>query len=164
MIAVIQRVTHASVTVDAQCIANIAHGLLVLVGVASGDTRADVRFMVEKIPALRIFSDSTGHMNLSLQDIQWGTAFGVSIHLTRKSCKRAASEFRRPLLHQKRHELSVPYSLVKEFLGLGLSVQTGRFGASMSVSLENDGPVTFILDSRAQEKAKILKRLDPVGR
>ncbi len=159
MIAVIQRVTQASVTVDAQCIANIAHGLLVLVGVASGDTHADVRFMVEKIPALRIFSDSTGHMNRSLQDTN-----GELLLVSQFTLLGNLAKGRRPSFDTAappEEARSLYNSLVKEFLGLGLSVQTGRFGASMSVNLENDGPVTFILDSRAQEKAKILKRLDP---
>ncbi len=69
MVAVIQRVTQASVTIESQSITKIALGLLVLLGIAKGDTNSDVRFMVEKIPQLRIFADTQGHMNHSLQDI-----------------------------------------------------------------------------------------------
>jgi len=159
MIAVIQRVTQASVRVDTQCIANIAHGLLVLVGIATGDTQSDVRFMVEKIPELRIFSDSKGHMNRSLQDIG-----GELLLVSQFTLLANLAKGRRPSFDDAappEEARSLYHNLVEQFLALGLSVQNGRFGASMSVRLENDGPVTLMLDSRAKEKSEKLKGLDP---
>ena len=150
MIAVLQRVTQASVRVNNQCIANIGRGLLVLLGVATGDTHSDVRFMVEKIPHLRIFEDEKGHMHHSLQDIK-GELLVVSqftllanmVKGRRPSFDTAASpEQARPLYQ----------ALLAQFHELGIAVQEGRFGASMIVGLENDGPVTLILDSHMKGK------------
>ena len=159
MVAVIQRVTQASVTVDTQCIASIAHGLLVLVGIATGDTHSDVQFMVEKIPGLRIFSDSKGHMNRSLKDIE-----GELLLVSQFTLLADLANGRRPSFDAAappEEARSLYHNLVEQFLALGLTVQTGRFGASMNVRLENDGPVTLILDSRAKEKSEKLKGLDP---
>ncbi len=152
MIAVIQRVAQASVSVECQCIAKIGHGLLVLVGIAKKDTEADVRFMVEKIPQLRIFADNQGHMNRSLQEshgeLLLVSQFTLLANITkgrRPSFEWAASPEEACKLYQ---------NMLEQFQILGLSVQSGRFGASMLVSLENDGPVTLILDSRDKNKGK----------
>jgi len=148
MVAVIQRVTQASVTVESQCISTIGHGLLVLLGVAKGDTSSDVRFMVEKIPELRIFLDTQGHMNRSLQDIG-----GELLLVSQFTLLANLAKGRRPTFDAAappEEARSLYQMLLEQFLALGLAVQSGRFGASMTVGLENDGPVTLILDSRAK--------------
>ena len=159
MVAVIQRVTHASVTVESQCISSIGHGLLVLLGIAKGDTCSDVRFMVEKIPQLRIFPDTQGHMNRSLQDIS-----GELLLVSQFTLLANTTKGRRPSFEDAAppEEARLHYQrMLEQFQDLGLAVQGGRFGASMTVGLENDGPVTLILDSRTKEKAEKLKGLDP---
>lgn len=152
MVAVIQRVTQASVTIDDRCITKIGPGLLVLVGVAKGDSMADVRFMVEKIPQLRIFSDPKGHLNRSIQDIQ-----GELLLVSQFTLLANMAKGRRPSFEDAAppEDARILYEMmVNEFQRLGLTVQIGRFGASMKVSLENDGPVTFILDSLNKEKGE----------
>jgi D-tyrosyl-tRNA(Tyr) deacylase len=150
MIAVIQRVTQASVTVESQRIATIGHGLLVLLGIAKGDTDSDVRFMVEKIPQLRIFADTQGHMNHSLQDIH-----GELLLISQFTLLANTAKGRRPSFEEAAppEEARQYYqNTLEKFQALGLAVRGGRFGASMIVSLENDGPVTLILDSHSKEK------------
>lgn len=146
MRAVIQRVNHASVTVDGAVIGHIEKGLLVLVGVAKGDTEQDVTYLVEKLLSLRIFSDEQGKMNRSLEEAQ-GALLVVSqftllgdVHKGRRPGfdGAAASEQAKSL-----------YDLTVDILrARAVPVETGQFGAMMTVGLENDGPVTFILDSR----------------
>ena len=152
MIAIIQRVTRASVTIDNQCIANIGHGLLVLLGIAKEDTSSDVRFMVGKIPHLRIFEDSDGHMNHSLNDIQ-----GELLLVSQFTLLANMSKGRRPSFDNAAppDEARPLYqTMLEQFRAGGLAVQGGRFGATMTVGLDNDGPVTLILDSRAKEKGE----------
>jgi len=159
MIAVIQRVTHASVTVESQCIANIGHGLLVLLGVAKGDSNSDVGFMVEKIPQLRIFADTQGHMNQSLQDIH-----GELLLVSQFTLLANMAKGRRPSFDDAappEEARSLYQTLLEQFHALGLAVQGGRFGASMTIGLENDGPVTLILDSLAKDKEKRVKGAGP---
>jgi D-tyrosyl-tRNA(Tyr) deacylase len=159
MVAVIQRVAQASVTVENQCIANIAQGLLVLLGVAKGDTNSDVGFMVEKIPQLRIFGDTQGHMNQSLQDINGELLLVSQFTLLANLAKGRRPSFDAAAPPDEARRL---YEMtLEQFRALGLAVQGGRFGASMNVGLKNDGPVTLILDSRAKEKTEIFKGLDP---
>ena len=150
MIAAIQRVIQASVTVENQHIATINQGLLVLVGMAKDDS--DVRFMVGKIPELRIFADTQGPMNCSLQDIKGELLLVSQCTLLANTAKgrRPSFECATPpeearLLYQK---------LFEQLQALGMATQGGRFGASMIVSLENDGPVTLILNSRIRGKVK----------
>ena len=150
MIAVIQRVTQASVSIDSQCIAKIGQGMLVLLGVAKGDTDSDVRFMAEKIPQLRIFSDTQGHVNYSLQDIKGElllvSQFTLLAH-TAKGRRPSFEDAAMPMEAQRYYQ-----NLLEQFRALGLAVQGGRFGATMAVRLENNGPFTVILDSRAKKK------------
>jgi len=156
---VIQRVTQASVTVESQNVAKIALGLLVLLGIAKGDTNSDVRFMVEKIPQLRIFGDPQGHMNHSLQDIQGELLLVSQFTLLANLAKGRRPSFDAaapPDAARRLYEMTL-----EQFHASGLQVQSGRFGASMNICLENDGPVTLILDSRAKEKAEKFKGLDP---
>ena len=153
MRAVLQRVRSASVTVDGQSIASIAHGLMVLLGVAKGDSQADVAYMADKIPHLRIFSDEAGKMNRSIVDVQ-GELLMVSqftllgdTHRGRRPGFDAAAP---PATAQQLYE-----SVAQAIRERGVPVQTGKFGANMVVTLENDGPVTFVLDSHRRESGKI---------
>jgi len=147
MRAVIQRVAHASVEVDGQIVGRIGAGLVVLLGVAKGDTEADLAYLVEKIPALRIFGDEAGKMNRSLTEIAGGLLAVSQFTLlgdTRKG--------RRPGFDQAA-DPSIAKRLFGQFVETlrrtaGLTVETGVFGAHMKVALLNDGPVTFILDTR----------------
>ncbi len=152
MIAVIQRVLHASVTVDSHRIATIGHGILVLLGIAKEDTDADGQFMVEKIPQLRIFADTQGHMNRSLLDTHGELLLVSQFTLLANIAKgrRPSFEGAAPPKEAQEHYQKV----LEQFQARGLAVQGGRFGASMIVTLENDGPVTLILDSRAKEKGE----------
>lgn len=147
MRAVIQRVAHASVEVDGQIVGRIGAGLVVLLGVAKGDTEADLAYLVEKIPALRIFGDEAGKMNRSLTEIAGGLLAVSQFTLlgdTRKG--------RRPGFDQAADPGTAEHLFARFVETLrrtaGLTVETGVFGAHMKVDLLNDGPVTFILDTR----------------
>jgi D-tyrosyl-tRNA(Tyr) deacylase len=146
MKAVIQRVTNASVEVDGQIIGRIDHGLLVLLGVTKEDRNSDVHYMVEKISTLRIFGDGQGKMNRSLLEVG-GAALVVSqftlLGSTTKGRRPGFDDAAPPDVASMLYE-----QVVAGLKDQGVPVQTGRFGAHMHVSLENDGPVTFILDSR----------------
>ena len=155
MIAVIQRVRQASVTVEGQCIAMIRQGILALLGVAKGDTDSDVAYMIEKIPRLRMFSDAQGHMNQSLQDIN-----GELLLVSQFTLLAKTNKGRRPSFEEAAppEEARLRYQNVLEKLqASGIRVQSGLFGEAMLVSLENEGPVTLILDSRAKELVKKIK-------
>lgn len=147
MIAVLQRVKHASVTIDGALHSKIDNGLLVLLGVCDGDDKSDADKLVKKIPVLRIFEDDNGKMNLSCADIG-GEILLVSQFTLCADC----SHGRRPSFTK-----SAPPSQAEElyeYTGQMLKstevkdVKTGVFGADMKVELLNDGPVTIILDSK----------------
>lgn len=145
MKAVIQRVTRASVEVDGQVIARIDAGLLVLLGVAKEDSESDVQYIVDKLIGLRIFSDTAGKMNRSIVDIggrllivSQFTLLGDTSKGRRPGFDRAATPERALILYEK---------IIGMVRDRGIPVETGRFGAHMRVSLGNDGPVTFLLDS-----------------
>ena len=152
MKAVLQRVTRASVKVDGQVLGEIADGLLILLGVAKGDGEADVRYMLEKIPGLRIFSDEQGKMNRSITELA-GEGSGAVLVVSQFTLLGDTDRGRRPGFDQAAPP-DVARTLYEQVVaGLkqrGLAVETGLFGAYMTVSLENDGPVTFILDSRGR--------------
>ena len=155
MIAVIQRVRRASVTVENQVIAQIDQGLVILLGVAQGDTSQDVDFIIEKIPRLRIFPDTQGKMNYGLQDIN-----GEILVVSQFTLLANTEKGRRPSFESAAppEEAQFRYQEVLEkFQALGLAVQGGIFGAAMVVALENDGPVTLILDSRGRKAVKKVK-------
>lgn len=152
MKAVIQRVTQAAVEVEGRCVGRIGRGLLVLLGVAKGDAEPDVRYMVEKIPNLRIFSDSHGKMNLSLLDVG-----GAVLVVSQFTLLGDPDQGRRPGFDQAAspEEARALYEQVISGLkARGTAVETGLFGAFMRVALENDGPVTFLLDSRGKKPNK----------
>ena len=146
MKAVIQRVTSASVHVEGKIVGQIESGLLVLLGVAKGDGETDGRYLVEKIRTLRIFSDGQGKMNRSLVDIEGSvllvsqfTLLGRTTHGRRPSFDEAAAPDEAKRLYEQ---------VVTELRALGTLVETGVFAAHMQVELLNDGPLTFVLDSR----------------
>ena len=147
---VIQRVTHASVTIEGKVKSAIGPGLLILVGVESADTTEDVDWLVRKVAALRIFDDEQGVMNRSVQDIN-GEALVVSQFTLFASTKKGN---RPSWLKAAPHNISVPlYEAFCQRLSqaMGKSVGTGEFGADMKVELLNDGPVTILMDSKNKE-------------
>lgn len=147
---VIQRVQHASVTVEGALISEIGAGLLVLVGVEDGDTEADAQWLASKTAAIRIFEDAEGVMNRSVVDVDGGILAVSQFTLTASTRKGNRPSY----IRAAGHELAVPMyerycQLVSE--AAGRPVQKGVFGADMKVSLLNDGPVTIIIDSRLRE-------------
>jgi len=152
MRVVIQRVSRASVAVEGETVASIGRGLVVLVGAAQGDGEAEARRLAQKCVELRIFSDGEGKFNLSLLDVG-GEALVVSqftlLADSRKGRRPSFAEAASP-------ELAEP--LVETFAEAmreaGVSVQTGRFGARMTVELANEGPVTIVLDSETFERPR----------
>lgn len=147
---VIQRVTEASVAVDGEVVGAIGRGLMVLVGVEAGDTSEDVKWLAAKTVALRVFDDEAGVMNRSVADVG-GNVLAVSQFTLTASTRKGN---RPSYIRAAGHSLAVP--LYEEYCAavsaaLGRTVERGRFGADMKVSLVNDGPVTIIIDSRLRE-------------
>lgn len=144
MRAVVQRVTHAEVAVDGQTIGSTGRGYLILLGVGQHDTEAQVERLWSKIFKMRIFEDADGKTNLSLADVA-GEVLVVSQFTLYANCKRG----NRPSFT----EAGLPDAanrLYEQFVARArkdVHVETGRFGAMMSVSLENDGPFTIVLDT-----------------
>jgi len=144
MRAVVQRVSEASVTVDNETIGRIGAGLVVLVGVAPTDTSADVASLSAKLAALRIFRDPDGKMNRSVVDIAGGVLVVSQFTLladVRKGRRpsyigAAVPELAEPLIRE----------LAERLRAEGILVETGAFGAVMQVALNNDGPVTIVID------------------
>jgi len=147
MKAVIQRVSSASVTIDAKIVAEIQKGLLVLVGIEDADNQEDINWLCQKIANLRIFGDENGVMNLSVKDID-GEIIVVSQFtlqaLTKKGNRPSYIKAAKPEIAIPLYELFI-MQLEKE---LGKKVQTGILGADMKVALVNDGPVTILIDSK----------------
>lgn len=147
---VIQRVGRASVEIAGELYSSIGRGLMILVGVAEGDTSADVEWLAAKTAAMRIFPDEKGVMNRSLADVG-GEALAVSQFTLTASTKKGN---RPSYIHAAGHDVAIPlYDMYCECLSvlLGRPVARGVFGADMQVSLVNDGPVTIIIDSRLRE-------------
>jgi D-tyrosyl-tRNA(Tyr) deacylase len=146
MRAVLQRVSSASVTVGDEVIGRIGNGLVVLLGVEQGDTAEDARALAEKTAHLRIFEDSEGKMNLSVQD-SGGAVLAISQFTLLADCRKGRRPgFTRAALPELAEPLYERYVAALE--QFGLKVATGRFQADMAVALVNDGPVTMLLDSR----------------
>ena len=148
MRCVVQRVTESSVTVDGETVGRIGPGLMVLIGVSTGDTDADLKYMAEKVPNLRIFDDENGVMNKSVLDaggsilaVSQFTLYGDARGGRRPSYIRAAKPEEANALYER---------LVEAWRAKGIRVETGRFRTEMKVSLVNDGPVTILLDSEKQ--------------
>jgi D-tyrosyl-tRNA(Tyr) deacylase len=145
MKAVIQRVLNASVEVDGKMVGSTGKGILVLLGVEKGDTEKDADWMVDKIVNLRIFEDEDGKMNLSVQDIGGGILAVSQFTLAGNCAKGRRPSFDTAEPPIQANELYEYF--VAKMLQTGISVETGVFQANMRVSLVNDGPVTFILES-----------------
>lgn len=150
MRTVIQRVQHASVTIDGTVKSSIGKGYLLLLGVEESDTSEDVDWLVRKVAALHVFDDDNGVMNRSILDVQ-GEALVVSQFTLYASYKKGN---RPSWFRAASHEISVP--LYEEFCSklseaLGKPVGTGEFGADMKVELLNDGPVTICMDTKNKE-------------
>ncbi|WP_373511673.1 D-aminoacyl-tRNA deacylase [Persicitalea sp.] len=147
MIAVIQRVSGASVTIEGKEKGRIAVGFLVLLGITTSDTTEDIEWLGRKIVQMRIFSDSEGKMNLDLKSVD-GNILLISQFTLHASTKKGN---RPSFIDAARPEIAIPlYEKMIEFLNqeIGEHIQTGEFGADMKVQLTNDGPVTIIIDSK----------------
>jgi len=144
--ALLQRVSEASVSVGGEVVGRIGRGLVVLVGIASGDTEKDVEYLVPKIVNLRIFPGDEGRFNLSAVDIN-GELLVVSqftlLADTRKGRRPSFVEAAPPAEAEELFE-----RFVEQAQATGLKVETGRFQQYMQVEIHNDGPVTILLDSR----------------
>ncbi|GIZ09173.1 D-aminoacyl-tRNA deacylase [Flavobacterium sp. UMI-01] len=150
MRVLLQRVSYASVVVEEQLVAVIQKGLLVLVGVEDADTSDDIDWLVAKIVKLRIFGDTNGVMNCSVQDVD-----GELLVVSQFTLHAATKKGNRPsYIRASKPDYAIP--MYNEFVHkleyeLGKKVQTGIFGADMKVSLTNDGPVTIMIDSKNKE-------------
>ena len=150
MKVVIQRVSQASVTIEEKIVANIQHGLMILVGIEDEDNDEDIDWLVNKTINLRIFDDANHVMNLSVKDTN-GDIIVVSQFTLHASTKKGN---RPSYLKAAKPEVSIPMyeSFVAALeVALGKKVQTGIFAADMKVALLNDGPVTIIIDSKNKE-------------
>jgi D-tyrosyl-tRNA(Tyr) deacylase len=147
MRAVLQRVSEASVTVGGREVARIGRGLLVLLGVAEGDTPADLEVLAARVPVLRVFDDADGKLNLSLVDVGGQVLVVSQFTLLADTTKGRRPSYTRAM----RPETAAPMvdAFVALLRALGLEARQGVFGAHMQVALVNDGPVTLVLDTRA---------------
>jgi len=147
MIAVVQRVRKASVHIAGALHSSIEQGLLILLGIAHNDSPEDLDWLVKKVVQMRIFADEEGKMNLSVKDIE-GEILLVSqftlLASTKKGNRPSFTEAARP-------EVAIPmYQKAIDLFSqeLGKPIATGEFGADMQVNLQNDGPVTIVIDSK----------------
>lgn len=150
MRVVIQRVSKCNLSIDGSLYSSIGKGLLVLVGIENDDNQEDINWLVKKIVQLRIFDDSEGVMNLSVQDIK-GEIMLVSQFTLHASCKKGN---RPSYIRSAAPEISMP--LFEMFVktmqkNCDLKIATGKFGANMSIELVNEGPVTILIDSKNKE-------------
>ena len=147
---VIQRVSHASVTIEGNIKSAIQKGYLILLGICEEDTSEDIDWLVRKVIGLRVFEDENGVMNRSIMDVE-GEILVISQFTLFASYKKGN---RPSWLRAAKHEISIP--LYNEFCAklseaLGKQVGTGEFGADMKVELLNDGPVTICMDTKNKE-------------
>ena len=146
---VIQRVSEASVRIDGAIVGQIEQGLLILLGIEHGDTEKDADYLIQKLINLRIFSDADGKMNLSVQDVNGGilVVSQFTLHAATKKGNRPS------YIRAARPEQAIPLyeyfvaEIQNQYSG---TIQTGKFGADMKIGLVNDGPVTIIMDSKAE--------------
>ncbi|MBO5307089.1 MAG: D-tyrosyl-tRNA(Tyr) deacylase [Lentisphaeria bacterium] len=146
MRVLVQRVSSSSVTIDGECCGAIGAGLNILVGITHSDTEADAKYLAEKCVCLRIFEDEAGKMNRSLLDIG-----GEALIISQFTLYGDTTQGRRPFFGDAaRPEIAEP--LYEKFIGFvkasGVKVATGRFGADMKVEIQNDGPVTLMIESK----------------
>lgn len=150
MIAVIQRVSQASVVIEGNTKGEINTGLLILVGIEETDEEEDIAWLSKKIVNLRIFNDGQGVMNRSVQEVQ-GDLLVISQFTLHASTRKGN---RPSYIKAAKPETAIP--LYEKFIiaceqQLGKKVETGAFGADMKVSLTNDGPVTIIIDTKEKK-------------
>ncbi|MBO5086515.1 MAG: D-tyrosyl-tRNA(Tyr) deacylase [Paludibacteraceae bacterium] len=147
---VIQRVTHASVTIEGVLKSKIGSGLLILVGIENADTDADVNWLAQKVVNLRIFDDENGVMNRSVMDVD-----GEILIVSQFTLHAMTAKGNRPsYIRASKPDFAIP--MYEKFCAkvselLGKQVGTGEFGADMKVELLNDGPVTILIDSQRRE-------------
>ena len=147
---VIQRVTHASVTIEGVLKSKIGNGLLILVGIEDADTDADVNWLAQKVVNLRIFDDENGVMNRSVVDVK-----GEILIVSQFTLHAMTAKGNRPsYIRASKPDFAIP--MYEKFCAkvselLGKQVGTGEFGADMKVELLNDGPVTILIDSQRKE-------------
>lgn len=145
MKALIQRVSQASVAIDGTTVGSIGTGILVLLGITPNDTEATAQKLAQRVAGYRMFADADDKMNLSLSDIK-GAALVVSQFTlaadTNSGRRPSFSSAAAPAVAEPLYE-----AFVAALAALGIGVATGSFGADMQVSLTNDGPVTFLLDT-----------------
>ena len=147
---VIQRVTHASVTIEGVLKSKINNGLLILVGIEDADTDADINWLAQKVVNLRIFDDESGVMNRSVTDIN-----GEILIVSQFTLHAMTAKGNRPsYIRASKPDFAIP--MYEKFCTkvsdlLGKPVGTGQFGADMKVELLNDGPVTILIDSQRKE-------------
>ena len=150
MRAVIQRVYEASVSIGGNEHARISKGLMVLLGIAAGDTHEDLEWLCGKIARIRLFPDEGGVMNLDINE-----ADGELLLISQFTLLANTAKGNRPsYIRAARPEEAIPlYEKTKRYLDalVGRRLKTGTFGADMQVSLINDGPVTIVIDSRSRE-------------
>ncbi len=152
MVIVLQRVSEAWVEVEGKVAGAIERGLCLLVGVEKGDTEEDARALARKAAELRVFPDNEGKMNLSL-----GAAGGRVLAVSQFTLAGSVRKGRRPSFDRAEEPVRAEalfQELVKELRIAGLDVETGVFQAAMKVRLTNDGPVTFILNSRKDDRGE----------
>lgn len=146
MKTLLQRVTSAKVSVEGKVVGEIGHGLVIFVGVANGDTPEDIRYLTHKIIDLRIFADANGKFNLSVTEIK-GELLLVSqftlLANTRKGRRPSFTDAALPDIAE-----SLFNQFVEQVRTTGLKVETGRFQQYMQVEVNNDGPVTIMIDSK----------------
>tara|TARA_B100000963_G_scaffold113500_1_gene98836 strand:- start:199 stop:642 length:444 start_codon:yes stop_codon:yes gene_type:complete len=146
MIAVIQRCSSSSVRIDNKKISEIAYGLMVLLGICTDDKEKDVEYVVRKIQTLRIFNDENKKMNLSIKDVKGSILVVSQFTLCANIKKGSRPSFINaapPLIGKRLYDYFISY--LKD---TGVEVNTGEFGADMNVELINQGPATFIIDSK----------------
>lgn len=145
MRAVVQRVSHASVTIEDVQVANIERGLLVLLGIKADDTEKDMEYIINKVLGLRIFEDEEEKMNLSVRDIKGEVLIVPNFTLYGNATKGMRPSF---IASGSPAEAMIKYNrFIEKLQEQDVPFQTGQFQADMKVSLLNDGPVTILLDS-----------------
>ena len=147
---VVQRVSHASVTIEGQCKSSIGKGMLILVGIEESDGQEDIDWLCKKIVNLRIFDDENGVMNKSIREVE-GNILVISQFTLHASTKKGN---RPSYIRAAKHDIAIPlydYFCRELSIGLGKEVGTGEFGADMKVELLNNGPVTICMDTKNKE-------------
>lgn len=149
MKVVVQRVSSASVSINAEIVGSIQQGFLLLIGMGQNDQKPDVEWLVNKIVNLRVFNDENGKMNVNIKEIQGGCLCISQFTLHAKTKKGNRPSF----IDAAKPENAIPLYeyFVSELKKEIQKVETGKFGADMQVSLVNDGPVTILLDTENKE-------------